>query len=85
MIRVWHPRMGLGSLDFQAIRCEFKPDSGESVSFTWARAKVGKAGKQPKGKAALAEWEEWLTYTTFVGEVFTFRRNGPPAVPEDGA
>ena len=77
----WSPTLGLGALDYDAGTCSFTPKSGASpLSFEWVESRTGQASQKaiPRRKAEKAEWFNWLTFTTWAGEVFSFRRGGAP-------
>lgn len=80
-LRAWSPVWGMGSLDYQVRKTVFTPDSGVSpVTIAWVESRTGQANvkSEPRKKADRDEWWEWLTLTTKTGDVFSFRRNGPP-------
>lgn len=80
MLKVWSPTWGLGTLDYQPGTATFTADAGQVIAIQWIESRTGQANqkKMPRKKAAEAEWFEWLTFTSASGEVFSFRRNGPP-------
>lgn len=60
----WHASVG---------RMRFDPDEGESISFSWTEARVGRLGKKPRRKADIADAENWWTFGSF-----EFRKEPPP-------
>ena len=81
MMKAWSPTWGMGTLDYQPDVATFKADSGAApIEIRWSASRSGQADQKrmPRKKADEAEWFEWLTFTSRSGEVFSFRRNGPP-------
>ncbi|NUP13819.1 MAG: hypothetical protein HOW73_47900 [Polyangiaceae bacterium] len=92
---LWHPRLGVGWLivigGSKKWDHRFEADSGEKLTFSAARAWVGKPGKEPNGPrqkpgkprppktVEQIEWDKWMTYESYDGEVFVFRDSPPPA------
>ncbi len=82
MIKVWSPTWGMGTLDYKPDVATFAADNGAPpIVIRWTESRSGQANqkKTPRKKADEAEWFEWLTFTSASGEVFSFRRGGPPA------
>lgn len=80
-MKFWSPTWGLGTLAYQPERVVFTPDSGvTALTIEWTESRTGQANQKsaPRRKAERAEWEAWLTFTSKVGEVFSFRRGGAP-------
>lgn len=77
----WSPTWGLGELDYGPKRVVFSPREGmPPITIEWVNSRTGQANQKsaPRRKADREEWQRWLTFTSKTGEVFTFRRGGPP-------
>ena len=87
--RWWHPSLGIGDLTWMeepdVQKVSFAAESGQTIEFHWVQARWGKPGKEPRRKTERAEWNGWETFTTEAGEVYTFRRGGPPPLSSSTA
>lgn len=79
---VWSPTFGSGTLDYQPNVAAFKANTGVEFLIPWTVSRTGPPRQpEPRGKDSEDEWRLWLSLTTKHGEVFTFRRGGPPPNP----
>lgn len=89
--RVWHSRFGAGWLVARSHKepTRFEPDEGTPFEFLWVVLAAGRpeyAAKSARTSRVVPhspEEMQWFTYTTEGGEVFAFRRNGPPGPDVD--